>query len=294
MTLDLTMSNDVAAITHSGSTSLTVSSTSGTVAVESVVFTGGDVTGMNTLTVDGVIVGAGNTALSSDARLKEDVATIAGATTLVAALRGVRFSWRPDAAGAGQRASPRDVGFIAQEVEAVLPELVFSRGDGFKAVAYQGVIPVLVEAFREQLAAAEVLRAKVARQEAAAGDLLATVKWQEAALAGLLVTVHRQEATAASQEAAAARQEAAAADFRATVQRREAAADDLCATVEAQVADLRATVQRQEAALAALLAAFEGQRAAFEGQRAMIEGLQQATYCDDNTGGFDVACKWRG
>ncbi|KAJ1450107.1 hypothetical protein M885DRAFT_500216, partial [Pelagophyceae sp. CCMP2097] len=44
MSGDLTMSNNVAAITHSGSTSLTVSSTGGFVAVEDVVFTGGAMT----------------------------------------------------------------------------------------------------------------------------------------------------------------------------------------------------------------------------------------------------------
>jgi hypothetical protein len=231
---------------------------------------------MNTLTVDGVIVGAGNTALSSDSRLKEDVATIAGATALVTALRGVRFSWRPEAAGAGQRASLRDVGFIAQEVEAVLPELVFARGDGFKAVAYQGVIPVLVEAFREQLVAAEVLRATVVRQEAAA----ATVEAQVVDL----------RATVKTQEAAVARQEAAADDLRATVEAQEAKA----ALQEAAFSGLVATVKRQEAAAALQEVALAALLAASELQRATIEGLLRATYCDDNDGGFDVVSARRG
>ena len=53
MSGDLTMSGNTAGITHSGTTSLTISSSSGTVAVESVVFTGDAVSAVSTLGMSG-------------------------------------------------------------------------------------------------------------------------------------------------------------------------------------------------------------------------------------------------
>jgi hypothetical protein len=41
------------------------------------------------------------------------------------------------------------VGFIAQEVEEVLPELVSTGKDGFKSVQYANIVPILVEAVKE-------------------------------------------------------------------------------------------------------------------------------------------------
>ncbi|WP_152600873.1 tail fiber domain-containing protein, partial [Thalassobacter sp. 16PALIMAR09] len=60
------------------------------------------------------VVTAPNFVSSSDARLKSDVATIADALALVCALRGVRFTMD----------GSRQIGVVAQEVEAVLPEVV--------------------------------------------------------------------------------------------------------------------------------------------------------------------------
>jgi len=42
------------------------------------------------------------------------------------------------------------VGVIAQEIEAVLPEVVADRDDGFKAVKYEKIVPLLIAAIKEQ------------------------------------------------------------------------------------------------------------------------------------------------
>lgn len=42
------------------------------------------------------------------------------------------------------------IGFIAQEVEAIAPALVRTNKDGYKSVAYSRVVPFLVEAMKEQ------------------------------------------------------------------------------------------------------------------------------------------------
>jgi hypothetical protein len=112
----------------------------------------GMVTGVNS-TWSGTVTAAEVT-LSSDSRKKEQVRRIESALALVQALDGVRFKFK---------ASGRDsVGFIAQEVREVLPELVHEDGEGFLSVAYANVTAVLVEAVKEL--AAEVRALKEAKE----------------------------------------------------------------------------------------------------------------------------------
>ena len=59
----------------------------------------------------------------------------------------------------------RQIGMIAQEVEAVLPELVTEDAEGFKNVNYQNLVAVLVEANKEQQKLIEDLQERVKRLE---------------------------------------------------------------------------------------------------------------------------------
>lgn len=86
------------------------------------------------------VVTAPNFVSSSDARLKSDVETIADALVLVGSLRGVRFTMD----------GSRQIGVIAQEVEAVLPEVVRADGQsGQLSVAYGNIVGLLIEAIKE-------------------------------------------------------------------------------------------------------------------------------------------------
>ena len=58
------------------------------------------------------------------------------------------------------------VGLVAQDVEAVLPELVSEDDDGYKHVSYQHLTAVLIEAIKEQDAAVRRLTATVAALQA--------------------------------------------------------------------------------------------------------------------------------
>jgi Chaperone of endosialidase len=64
-------------------------------------------------------------------------------------LRGVSYEWREGEEHRGRTGRGRELGVIAQEVEAVFPELVTTGADGFKRVDYLGLIPVLIEAVKE-------------------------------------------------------------------------------------------------------------------------------------------------
>ena len=82
---------------------------------------------------------------SSDERLKDNVQVIDGALEKVSKLRGVEFDWNDKQ----DVYEGHDIGVIAQDVEAVAPELVQTREDGFKAVKYEKLTALLIEAVKE-------------------------------------------------------------------------------------------------------------------------------------------------
>ncbi len=92
----------------------------------------------------------------SSRRWKEDVRPIEDALDAVLALRGVRYRWR--------ESGRADLGFVAEEVGQVVPELVQYEENGVDArsVDYARVTALLVEAVKAQEAAIATLRAEVA------------------------------------------------------------------------------------------------------------------------------------
>lgn len=97
---------------------------------------------------------------SSDANLKENVETIQYAVDIVNNLSGVRFDWNDKAREMYPERTYRDIGVIAQEVENVLPEIVTTRENGYKAVKYEKIIPVLIQAIKELKAEIDELKKK--------------------------------------------------------------------------------------------------------------------------------------
>jgi len=102
----------------------------------------------------------------SDLRYKTNIATIGNALDKVMKLRGINFDWKksdyPDLAFGGER----QVGFVAQEIEQVLPEVVSKDSKGIYSVAYASVVPLLVEAMKEQQKTIDELKARLAAIEA--------------------------------------------------------------------------------------------------------------------------------
>lgn len=104
--------------------------------------------------------------VSSDARLKKNVCSIDGSLNKIMKLSGVKFNWRRDEFPDRYLPAGDQLGFIAQDVEKVLPELIGTDGQGFKNVNYDGVIPVLVNAMKEQQQQIDQLKAEVAKLKA--------------------------------------------------------------------------------------------------------------------------------
>ena len=89
---------------------------------------------------------------TSDQRLKKDVIRIDDALERVRWLNGVEFTWDKEAIEKLENVGPKpdkDIGLIAQDVEKVFPQAVMLRDDGYKAVDYSKLVPVLIEAIKE-------------------------------------------------------------------------------------------------------------------------------------------------
>ncbi len=135
---------------------------------------------------DGTFYGSSSNDIS-DQRLKENIATVTNATDKIKALKGRTFTWKAESKLRGGT----QYGFIAQEVEGVVSDLVdgtsgirqFDKDDNLipqddkalentdegttyaKSVNAIGVVPILVEALKEAIAKIETLETKVAALE---------------------------------------------------------------------------------------------------------------------------------
>ena len=94
---------------------------------------------------------------SSDSRLKESIAPIADALIKIQSISGNTYEWNEISGKSGE-----DVGVIAQEVEALgLPGIVTTRDNGYLAVDYQKLVPVLIEALKELSEKVDIMERKL-------------------------------------------------------------------------------------------------------------------------------------
>lgn len=90
----------------------------------------------------------------SDKRLKTNIVKIDNALNKVKQLNGVMFDWTDDCISSrggedGYFVRKHDTGLIADEVEAVMPEVVAERPDGFKGVKYEKLQGLVIEAIKQ-------------------------------------------------------------------------------------------------------------------------------------------------
>jgi hypothetical protein len=99
---------------------------------------------------------------SSDERLKENIKPIQEPVKKTKSISGVEFDWNETLQSVYKG---HDIGVIAQEIERVLPELVTTRDDGYKAVKYEKIVALLIEAIKEQQTSIEKLESRIERLE---------------------------------------------------------------------------------------------------------------------------------
>ena len=114
--------------------------------------------GEGNLTINGSLTQSGSL---SDITLKENLVKIVTPLEKLSQISGYTFTWKENAP-ARQHISNivEDAGLIAQEVELILPEIVRTNGDGSKALNYNGVVGLLVEAIKELKAELDDLKSK--------------------------------------------------------------------------------------------------------------------------------------
>ena len=95
---------------------------------------------------------------TSDARLKDNVTPIENALYKVKQIGGYEFDWNNNSEHSGH-----DVGVIAQEIEKVLPEVVAERDNGYKAVRYEKIVALLIEAVKQQQSQIDELKLDILR-----------------------------------------------------------------------------------------------------------------------------------
>jgi len=117
------------------------------------VFVGKDVSCNGDIRVGANVFATGFYA-SSDRDKKTDIQPLNDTLTIVNSLQGVSFKWKYDSLS-----TQRQHGFIAQEVEQVLPDIVYTE-NGSKTINYSSIIPFLVESVKTLDKRIRILREK--------------------------------------------------------------------------------------------------------------------------------------
>jgi hypothetical protein len=107
---------------------------------------------------DGTTTIAGDLSINSDARLKANIVSLGSTLVRLLQIDGKTYTMKKD------ENKKQKIGVLAQDIEKVFPELV-SESNGIKSVNYQGLIPVLINALKEQQSEIDRLKTQEERLE---------------------------------------------------------------------------------------------------------------------------------
>ena len=94
---------------------------------------------------------------SSDERLKDNIKPIENPLEVISQISGNTFDWNSEKQNIY---NGKDYGVIAQEIQKVMPELVDTRDNGYLAVKYDKIVPLLIESIKELKKEIEELKSK--------------------------------------------------------------------------------------------------------------------------------------
>ena len=168
----VTSTTFVGALTGNASTATTAGTV--TTAAQSAITSVGTLTSLTVsgatatgaLTVTGAITATGDiTAFAaSDIRFKENITAIESPIKKIKMISGNTYDWKAENKDI-HGFEGNDVGVIAQEIEEVLPQLVVTRDNGYKAVKYDKLVALLIEGMKEQQKQIEDLSNKINKLE---------------------------------------------------------------------------------------------------------------------------------
>jgi hypothetical protein len=101
-----------------------------------------------------------NIAVTSDSRLKEDILPLDAQLAKLKKIQSVSYKWKNDD-GKGTKGNKRTFGLLAQDLEKVYPDMVFTDEDGNMSIYYTELIPVLINVAKEQQALIEDLQKRL-------------------------------------------------------------------------------------------------------------------------------------
>jgi hypothetical protein len=93
---------------------------------------------------------ANDVTIVSDARYKTNIRSIPEALDMILTVKGIKYEWDLEAFPDMEFDEGDHYGFIAQELEKIIPEMVSAGTDGYKSVNYQKMNALLVEAVKQQ------------------------------------------------------------------------------------------------------------------------------------------------
>ena len=112
---------------------------------------------------------AGNLNINSDARLKANIISLGSTLSKLLQIDGKSYTMKKD------EKEKQKIGLLAQDIENVFPELV-SESHGVKSVNYQGLVPVLINALKEQDAMMKEQDSRLSKQQNEIDELKTMLK----------------------------------------------------------------------------------------------------------------------
>lgn len=112
----------------------------------------------------------------SDVRYKKNIIEIPSVLDKINKISGVYYNWDTDNFSEMGFSDDRQVGIIAQELESVFPELVITKDDGYKVVAYDKLAPIVLQAVKEQQDIIDELKAENQIIKNQIADIIAKMK----------------------------------------------------------------------------------------------------------------------
>ena len=157
-----------------------------------------------TLQVNGTAWVTSGSWSGSDQRWKKNIQPITNSLDKVLQLSGVSYNWRTDEFPANNFDSKTHLGFIAQDVEKIVPDLVTTGADGFKGIDYSGFSSLLVNAVKEQQTQVTSLAANLDSLKLKTDTNITTLLQLQTSVDENLLTINNKFATIDTQLASSA------------------------------------------------------------------------------------------